>query len=67
MEYIAKRRIQATKELLSGTELTVEDIADRTGFCTSSYFCKLFKRYEDMTPTQFRSSHELITDVSTVR
>ena len=67
MEYIAKRRIQAAKELLSGTELTVEDIADRTGFCTSSYFCKLFKRYEDMTPTQFRSSHELITDVSTVR
>ena len=55
MEYIAKRRIQAAKELLSGTEMTIEDIADKTGFCSSSYFCKLFKRYEDITPTQFRN------------
>ncbi|MCR4584573.1 MAG: AraC family transcriptional regulator [Lachnospiraceae bacterium] len=55
MEYIAKRRIQAAKELLSGTKMTIEDIADKTGFCSSSYFCKLFKRYEDITPTQFRN------------
>ena len=54
MEYIAKRRIQAAKELLSGTELTVEDIADRTGFCTSSYFCKLFCHYMLTIPS---SSH----------
>ena len=55
MEYIAKRRIQAAKELLSGTKMTIEDIAEKTGFCSSSYFCKLFKRYEDITPTQFRN------------
>lgn len=55
MEYIAKRRIQAAKELLSGTEMTLEDIAEATGFCSGSYFCKLFKRYEDITPTQFRN------------
>lgn len=54
MEYIAKRRIQAAKELLSNTSESVEDIAMETGFCTSSYFCKLFKRYEGITPTQFR-------------
>ncbi len=54
MEYIAKRRIQVAKELLSNTNTSVEIIAEETGFCTSSYFCKLFKRYEGMTPTQFR-------------
>lgn len=54
MEYIAKRRIRAAKEMLSDTSLSVEDIALETGFCTSSYFCKLFKRYEGITPTQFR-------------
>ena len=54
MEYAAKRRIQAAKELLSNTNISVEDIALDTGFCTSSYFCKLFKRYEGITPTQFR-------------
>jgi AraC-like DNA-binding protein len=55
MEYIAKRRIQAAKELLSGTDLTTEEIAERVGFGSSSYFCKLFKRYEGISPTQFRN------------
>lgn len=55
MEYIAKRRIQAAKELLSETDKSIETIAEETGFCTSSYFSKLFKRYEGMTPSQFRN------------
>lgn len=54
MEYIAKRRIQKAKELLTGSDKTVEEIALETGFCTSSYFCKLFKRYEGITPTGFK-------------
>lgn len=54
MEYAAKRRIQAAKELLTDTDLSVEEIAEEAGFCTGSYFCKLFRRYEGMTPTQFR-------------
>lgn len=54
MEYTAKRRIQVAKELLTDTNLSVEEIAEKTGFCTGSYFCKLFKRYEGMTPTMFR-------------
>ena len=55
MEYTAKRRIQAAKELLSSTGLTTEEIAEKTGFGSGSYFCKLFRRYEGMTPTQFRN------------
>lgn len=56
MEYVAKRRIQAAKELLTGTEKTVETIALETGFCTPSYFCKLFKRYEGITPMRFKNA-----------
>ena len=55
-EYIAKRRIQAAKELLSGTGMTTEEIAETVGFGSSSYFCKLFKRYEDISPKQFRDN-----------
>ncbi|MCR5815802.1 MAG: AraC family transcriptional regulator [Ruminococcus sp.] len=54
MEYAAKRRIQAAKELLLSTELSIEDIAERVGFCSGSYFSKLFCRYEGMTPSHFR-------------
>lgn len=55
MEYIAKRRIQAAKQLLSETDMSVEEIAEETGFCTGSYFTKLFRRYEGLTPSQFRN------------
>ena len=56
MEYIAKRKLQAAKELLTGTSMTVEEIAEEVGFCTASYFCKVFKRYEGLTPKQFKRS-----------
>lgn len=56
MEYIAKRRIQAAKELLTGSDITIDEIAAATGFCTASYFCKLFKRYEGITPSHFRNA-----------
>lgn len=55
MEYVAKRRIQAAKELLTGSDKSIEEIAAATGFCTASYFCKLFKRYEGITPSQFKN------------
>ncbi|MGN0649884.1 MAG: helix-turn-helix domain-containing protein [Oscillospiraceae bacterium] len=54
MEYIAKRRIQAAKEILTSTDKSIEEIAAETGFCSASYFCKLFKRYEGISPSKFR-------------
>lgn len=54
MEYAAKRRIRAAKELLLTTKKSLAEIAEETGFCESSYLCRLFKRYVGMTPTQFR-------------
>ena len=54
MEYVAKRRIKAAKDLLLITNKSLAEIAEETGFCESSYLCRLFKRYVGMTPTQFR-------------
>lgn len=54
MEYVAKRRIRAAKEMLLKTNKSLAQIAEETGFCESSYLCRLFKRYVGMTPTQFR-------------
>ena len=54
MEYVAKRRIRAAKELLLTTNKSIAQIAEETGFCESSYLCRLFKRYVGMTPSQFR-------------
>ncbi|MCI7766400.1 MAG: AraC family transcriptional regulator [Oscillospiraceae bacterium] len=56
MEYIAKRRIQEAKSLLTGTAKSIEAISFEIGFCSESYFCMLFKRYEGITPSAFRNT-----------
>ncbi|GGI97949.1 AraC family transcriptional regulator [Alicyclobacillus cellulosilyticus] len=54
MEYLLHYRIQQAKHLLRETRLSVREIADMVGFSDQSYFSKLFKRYEHMTPTAYR-------------
>ena len=56
MEYIARRRIQEAKALLTSTSLSVGEIAEQSGFGSESYFCKLFRKYEGITPTSFRNT-----------
>lgn len=60
MEYITKRKIQAAKMLLAETQKTVDQIAEETGFCDSGYFCKIFKKFESITPSQFRSIEQAL-------
>ncbi|RFB15344.1 response regulator [Bacillus sp. HNG] len=56
-EYITRRRIQHAKELLLSTKLTINEIADEVGYKTAKYFIKIFKEYEDMTPTAYRKTN----------
>lgn len=54
IEYLTKKRLQEAKIQLLTTNLPIEKIAEKTGFHSSSYFCKLFKRYEKSTPGKYR-------------
>jgi len=54
IEYLTKKRLQEAKILLLTTDLTIEEIADKTGFHSPSYFCKQFKRYEKTTPKKYK-------------
>lgn len=56
MIYLTKCRLQYAKQLLNSTNDGIEEIALKSGFCTGSYFCKLFRRYEGITPTEFRKN-----------
>jgi len=53
IDYLILLRMDKAKELLIGTDLKVNEIAERIGY-QPSYFIRLFKKYEDMTPGQFR-------------
>lgn len=59
VQYLMQVRVEQAKELLRRTELSVEMIAEKTGFQSLSYFCSSFKKETGMTPNQFRESGEL--------
>ncbi len=55
-KYLNNIRIQKAKELLSSTDLTVMEIADRVGYFDAKYFARQFKLACSMTPAQYRQS-----------
>jgi AraC family transcriptional activator of pobA len=54
-QFIHDKLIEKAKEKLSGTELSVSEIAYSLGFEHSQSFSKLFKTKTQQTPLQFRS------------
>lgn len=57
-EYLARRRIQQAKNLLTTTDLSVNEIAAKVGYNDCSYFCSVFKKHEMLSPVEFRSFHK---------
>lgn len=53
--YITDMRIDKAKELLIHTDLSLNEICERTGFASCSYFHKQFKKITGSTPQQFRN------------
>ena len=57
MDYIQTKRVNEAKKLLSGTELSIGDIAEAVGFSSGSYFTQRFRLVTGMTPMGFRSRY----------
>lgn len=53
-EYIIIERISYAKRLLRETNLTIIEISEKTGFCSSAYFSNVFKQYEKIPPKEYR-------------
>lgn len=53
----AWHRILAARaeELLTGTDLSVEEISERLGFCSASYFRRILRRVTGATPREIRA------------
>lgn len=54
VEYLTKLRLKTAIRLLTSTSLKLEEISHNSGFSSSNYFNKVFKKYMNMTPNQFR-------------
>lgn len=56
-KYIQREKIKLAKNMLQYSEYKIEDIANYLGFCSQSYFGKVFREYENLTPNQFRQKY----------
>ncbi len=56
MRYIEQRRMEKVKQLLCDTSLTVNEIANQTGFTNSAVLIRTFKKINGITPGQFRQA-----------
>ncbi len=55
-EYIARKRIQESKKLLISSSISITDICKIVGYKDSSYFCSIFKKFESISPSEFRGN-----------
>lgn len=52
-QYLIDYRVEKSKELLIGTQMSVTEIAYAVGFNDSSYFIQCFKKDEGVTPGEY--------------
>lgn len=53
-DYIAQLRIEKACGLLTSSKLTISEISMLVGYPDSNYFVKVFKKYQNMTPSAYR-------------
>lgn len=56
MDYLHMRKMILAKGYFCFTEYSIAEIAFKLGYSESSYFSKVFKKYEHMTGKEYRSS-----------
>lgn len=56
VEYVSEVRMQRALQLLRDPTLKIQDIAEKVGFEEQRYFSSCFKKYCQMTPTEYREA-----------
>ncbi len=54
VDYLTELRINKAKELLSGDDLSVQDVAEMVGYRDLKYFSKLFKKVTGVSPSDYK-------------
>lgn len=57
-EYITRIRIEKAREMIESSCLSITEIAEKTGFSSSSYFSTAFKNSTGYTPSQYKQMYK---------
>lgn len=58
IDYLKKRRIEKAKELLRTTNMSVDEIVGKVGWQSSRRFREAFRRYEGVSPSEYRQRYK---------
>ena len=56
-DYLIKKRMNEARHLLTTTNMPVNEIAERVGYFSNSYFSTAFKKYTGMNPSKYRENN----------
>ncbi len=57
VDYVNGKRVDMAKHLLKTTNLQVQTVAQHCGFLDMQYFSKVFKKYTEKTPREYRETN----------
>lgn len=55
-EYLTRIRLGEAKRLLAEKDISVSEVAEMSGFRDAGYFSTVFRKYEGISPAQFKKS-----------
>ncbi|MBQ8525467.1 MAG: PocR ligand-binding domain-containing protein [Clostridia bacterium] len=53
-QYINTKRVEKSTELLTDSDLSIEEISRKVGFSSAAYYSKIFKKLKGTSPLKFR-------------
>lgn len=56
MEFLTRHRISVAEAILTESDISISEVADRVGFYDASHFIRTFSKYRAVTPAAFRKS-----------
>jgi len=60
--YLAIYRIERAKRLMLNESMTLHEVSRKAGFCSTSYFCSVFRKVTGKSPRQYASEAQVDDD-----
>ncbi|MBQ1472921.1 MAG: helix-turn-helix transcriptional regulator [Lachnospiraceae bacterium] len=57
MAYITRLRVEKAKELIAGSDHSLEEISFEVGYDDYNYFSRVFKKYQGVRPSEYRQQY----------
>ena len=59
VDYLRRVRVEKAKKYLSHTSLSLQQIAEQTGYDDEKYFNRVFRKSTGMLPSEYRKQHRI--------